>query len=138
MNQTKLLVGTLVGSIANFLGGWIIFGMLLMKTMESNMVSGVSKTEPNLLGIFASGLIYSFLMTYIFERWAGIRTLQAGAVAGAIISALASLSFDISLFSMANWFTSFSGVVVDVIANTANGALAGAAIGWFLGYNRKD
>ncbi len=138
MNQTKLIVGTFVGSIANFLGGWVIFGMLLMKTMESNMVSGVSKTEPNLLGIFASGLVYSFLMAYIFERWAGIRSLQSGAVAGAIITALAVLSFDLGLFSMANWFTSFTGVIVDVIANTVLGALTGAAIGWFSGYNRKD
>ena len=138
MNQTKLIVGTFVGSIANFLGGWVIFGMLLMKTMESNMVAGVSKTEPNLLGIFVSGLVYSFLLTFIFERWASIRTLQSGAVAGAIITGLAALSFDIGLFSMANWFTSFSGVVVDVIANTVLGAVTGATIGWFLGYNRKD
>ena len=138
MNQTKLIVGTFVGSIANFLGGWVIFGMLLMKTMESNMVAGVSKTEPNLLGIFVSGLVYSFLLTFIFERWASIRTLQSGAVAGAIITGLAALSFDIGLFSMANWFTSFSGVVVDVIANTVLGAITGATIGWFLGYNRKD
>ena len=138
MNQTKLIVGTFVGSIANFLGGWVIFGMLLMKTMESNMVAGVSKTEPNLLGIFVSGIVYSFLLTFIFERWASIRTLQSGAVAGAIITGLAALSFDIGLFSMANWFTSFSGVVVDVIANTVLGAITGATIGWFLGYNRKD
>lgn len=138
MNQTKLIVGTFVGSIANFLGGWVIFGMLLMKTMESNMVAGVSKTEPNLLGIFVSGIVYSFLLTFIFERWASIRTLQSGAVAGAIITGLAALSFDIGLFSMANWFTSFSGVVVDVIANTVLGAVTGATIGWFLGYNRKD
>ena len=138
MNQTKLIVGTFVGSIAHFLGGWVIFGMLLMKTMESNMVAGVSKTEPNLLGIFVSGLVYSFLLTFIFERWANIRTLQSGAVAGAIITGLAALSFDIGLFSMANWFTSFSGVVVDVIANTVLGAVTGATIGWFLGYNRKD
>ena len=138
MNTTKLLVGTFVGSIANFLGGWVIFGMLLMKTMESNMVSGVSKTEPNLLGIFASGVVYSFLLAYIFERWAGIRTLQTGAVAGALITGLAALSFDIGLFSMANWFTSFTGVIVDVIANIALGAVTGAAIGWFSGFNRKD
>ncbi len=138
MNQTKLAVGTFVGSIANFLGGWIIYGMLLMKTMESNMVAGVSKTEPNLLGIFASGVVYSFLLSFIFERWASIRTLQTGAIAGAIITGLAALSFDIGLFSMANWFTSFTGVVIDVLANTVLGALTGAAIGWFLGYNRKD
>ena len=138
MNTTKLLVGTFVGSIANFLGGWVIFGMLLMKTMESSTVAGVSKAEPNILGIFASGLVYSFLLAYIFERWAGIRTLQTGAMAGAIITGLATLSFNIGLFSMANWFTSFSGVIVDVIANIALGAVTGAAIGWFSGFNRKD
>jgi hypothetical protein len=136
MDTTRLLIGTAVGVAANFLGGWLIYGFLLAAFMSTNYVAGVEKTDPDVLGIFGSTLVFAFFLTFVFERWAGIRTLQTGAIAGAIIGGLTTLSFDLSLFAMANHFASLTGVITDVLANTALSALTGAAIGWYLGYKR--
>jgi hypothetical protein len=137
MDTTKVLIGTAVGAVANFMGGWLIYGMLMPSVAADSYVAGSQKTDPNMLGILASTITFSLLLAYIYERWAGIRTLKSGAIAGAIIGGLMTLSFDINLFSMANYFTSATGVILDVIANTALCTLTGAAIGWYLGYNRK-
>jgi hypothetical protein len=139
MNTTKLLLGTLVGTVVYFFGGWLIWGIIL-KDMMGNMYTAaamaLNKPEPDLMMIALSCLVGAFLMTYIFERWAGIRTLATGAVAGAIISGLMALSYDLGFLAMTNMFNSPSSILVDVLANAVSGALGGAAIGWMLGYNR--
>lgn len=141
MNTSKLLIASIIGAIVNFLGGWVIYGMLLEKIMKENMTpeaQTLHKTEPNLAGIFVAGLIMSLLFAYIFEKYANIRTLVGGAVLGAIMGALITLSIDIQFWSMLTIFSSMNAILFDLIGGTVLSALVGAAIGWFLGFNRKD
>jgi hypothetical protein len=39
-------------------------------------------------------LVYGFLITYIFAKWAGIKTAVTGAKAGAMIALLSGLGFN--------------------------------------------
>ena len=72
----------------------------------------------------------------LFEKWASIRTWMSGAVAGATIGGLCALAFDSLIHGTSNLMT-WKGVMADVIVYALLSTLAGAVIGWYLGYKRK-
>jgi len=45
--NTKTLVAAVLGGLASFFGGWLLYGILLKSTMESMMgaATGVMKTD---------------------------------------------------------------------------------------------
>lgn len=140
MNSNKFLIGALIGGIVNFFGGWLIYGMALHNAMMGYMSEGAKamhRPDMNLFVTFISCLLVGVLLALIFERWAGIRTLQSGAMAGAIIMGLFWLSTDLNFTAMTTFYTSNMGIVLDVLAAAVLGGLTGGAIGWWLGYNRK-
>lgn len=139
MDTTKVILGTVVGTIVLFLAGWLVYGILLADMMKESLTpEGLAvQKEPDLVLILISNLVMALLYTYIFERWANIRTWQTGAVAAGTIGILIATSIDLSFMSMTKMYTGMNGMFVDILASTAMSALAGAAIGFTLGYNRK-
>lgn len=149
--KSRVLIAALVGAIASFLLGWLIYGTsnplmefynshsLSQYYMTQGSVSGGIKLEkmpPNLIGIFVSGFAYCLLIAIVFSKWANISTLKNGALAGATISLLVALSVDLSMWSTMNLLG--RGVVVaDVIVNAVVGAILGAVIAGVLGYKKS-
>ncbi len=141
MNYAKLCIATILGAVVSFLSGWLFYGILLRDMMTKAMTpeaAAVNKPEPNLVGIFISNLIYALLIAYIFERWAKIRTFMGGAMGGALIGLLFAASVDVSFWAMLNMYNDFSFIFIDIAVNAIMGAILGGAIGWYLGFNRKD
>jgi len=139
MNTKKLLLGTLVGFVAMFLAGWGIWDLLVepMTAGYYTEYTGLKKEMPNVGLIAASCLAASFLMTYIFVRWAGIKTFMSGAKAGALIAVLMGLTSSSMLLATLNYF-SFQVLLADAFANIFWGGIAGGAIGWILGRGNND
>lgn len=142
MNTNKLLLGTLAGAVVNFFAGWALYVLFFKNLMESN-ISDAAKTlmlpedQHSFIYYFISGIFMSFAIALIFERWANIRTLQTGAIAGAIISACISLSFDFQFLAGTTMYNGFGIVFINLAMSALMGALTGGAIGWMLGYNRS-
>jgi hypothetical protein len=142
MNTTKLLLATLVGAIVSFLIGWVVYGMLLMPMFMENMTPEskalmIPEADQNIAFYFLSSLCFAFMLAYIYERWAGIRTWSTGATVGAVISLLFTLGMNLQFMASMKFYTSNSVVVYDIIGSAITGALTGAAVGWMLGYNRN-
>lgn len=137
--NTKLILATLAGAILYFLLGWVIYGMLLMDFYEANTViyEGLNKEMPDLLLLFLSNLAMSFLLAWIFQKWAQIHTLTGGLTAGLLIGFLIGTSIDFMFYSMMNLYTSTL-LVVDIIVNTIVVGIIGACIGWILGMGKKS
>ena len=133
MNTNKILVAGLIGGVAAFLLGWLVFGILLKDAMVSP-VAGFMKPEEDMIwwAMIASNLIWGMTYAYIFVQWASISTWMTGAKAGAILGLLISLSYDLSFFAMTNMFTMQS-MLMDVLASVFMSAAIGAVIGWWLG-----
>ncbi len=142
MNVTKLLLATLVGAVVNFLAGWLIYGMLLMDTMKNGMTEAAKAVmkgpgEEIIPLYFVSSVFAALMLAYIYERWAGIRTMVAGATAGTVIFMLMALNIDLGFMAGMNMFNGNSMLIVDVLVYGVFGALTGGAVGWMLGYNRN-
>jgi hypothetical protein len=140
MNYLKILLAGLLGSVISFLGGWVLYGMILEPIMEKYVREdgkNIYLQEPGLGGIFLSGLLYSIMLAYVCEGMK-IRSAAAGITTGAILGLLVAASMDVSLYSMTKLYNSMMVIPVDMAGNLVLSALMGAGIGWFLGYKRAD
>lgn len=134
MDTKKLLIGTLIGGLVYFFGGWVIYDMILGEFFKAQAGSaqGVAREAPLLWSLALGSLTAGLLLTLIFNRWAGIKTAMSGAKSGALIGFLIALGFDFTQFGMTNLMT-FTGLVGDAVTYAVLSGLAGAAIGWVLG-----
>lgn len=141
--STKALLAALAGSVASFLLGWLVFGILLKNTYDGLMTeSGKAIMRPEaemmnfMWAMILSNLVYGLLLALIFNRWANISTFRSGAIAGGVITFLVVLSFDLSMYSMMNAWTGGMGFIIDPLVNGLVGAVAGGVVGWVLGYRQ--
>jgi len=134
----KVVYATLAGGVLSFLLGWLVYGQLLMSFYTNNSVhyEGLMKAEPNLILIFLSCLVMSFFMAFVFDSWAGFRTLTKGIYGGLYIGLLIGLGYDLSSHAMMNLF-SVKVMLVDVIVSGIMNAIIGGLIGWILGMGQK-
>ena len=135
---TKLILATITGAVMSFLLGWALYGILLMDFFGANMIiyDGLIKEMPNLLLVFIAGLASWFMISFIFQRWAGFTTFVKGLYGGAFIGLFIGLSIDLSLYSMFNLYNA-AYIAVDIVVNTALTALIGGVVGAILGYGNK-
>ena len=137
MNSTKLLLGTLAGFIGYFMGGFVMYTMVFKNALASAMPNmAAAQTEAKMEALVFGNLVASFLLAWIFERWASIRTVGTGAIYGGLIGFLIALSYDSMINGTSNLMT-WGGVFLDGIVYAIISAIAGALIGLTLGYKRK-
>ena len=138
--NSKTIIAAVVGAIASFLLGWVVWGMLLMDYFKSNTVQYegmmLGENEMKLWAIFISNLASSWLFAWLFSRM-NIKTLAGGFQTGAIINFIWALSIDMMFYSMMNWYANSTIIVVDVIVNAIFGGIIGAIIALVLGKGEK-
>lgn len=141
MKTNKFLVGGIIGGIANFLMGWLVWGILLKSFMEEHTsVAGKAVMRPeadmNMLALALGNLILGFLMAYVLMK-ASAKTAMAGATIAGITGLLMSSAFNMFTYSMM-YMSDKTAIMVDVAASTVVAAITGAIIGWFYGRRMKS
>jgi hypothetical protein len=140
---SRVLAGTIAFSITFFVLGFIVFGLFLgPNVMQKYITPDAAKLfyeMPVWAALIVGYLVLGFLVAYIFQNWAGIRTFKGGLIGGAIVLFLLELYFQLSLVAFMKMHTSYIPVIVDVIGTTVIGALAGGVTGVALGMiNRNE
>lgn len=135
---SKSLLATLAGTLVNFFLGFAIFNVALGSFYAAHSKPAAMRTEPNIIAIGLGCLVFSYLLAFIYERWAGIKTAGTGAKAGAIIGGLSGLAYALWRFGGSYALDSYVAVVVDALAISVLSALTGAAVGWVLGRGEKS
>lgn len=137
--NVKAYLAAIAGAIVSFLGGWLIFGMLLMDFYMANTTwyEGLMKTPmPDLIFLFLGGLSASFLLTIIFTKWARVSTFSGGFKNGALIYFFVIISFNLNMYGFYN-LMNITLVFVDTLVQTVFGGLIGGIIGFILGTGKK-
>lgn len=134
----RTFIATLAGMVTLFLLGWLVFGILLMDFYQANTThyEGLMNEMPNLFLIIVSQLLFSFMLAYIFQVWAGFNSFAKGFTGGLFIGFFVTFAFDLYFLSGMNLFTVKS-IIVDIIANTILYGIAGGVIGLVLGFGGK-
>jgi hypothetical protein len=124
MNAKNFIVGGIVGGIVNFLLGWIFYAKLFPNIYPE---SAETKLEFIALGCFTFG----FLVSYIFNKWAGISNPMTGLYAGAVIGFMNGLSMNFFFYS--NKALNVQNMITDVAICTVTGAIIGVAVAFVNG-----
>lgn len=125
----KIIRGTLFGGITYFLLGWLVWGILLMDFYTANYSQVMNRPETDMVwwAMIVSNLTTALLLTLIL-KWSGAKEIMDGLKIGAIVGFLFSLSIDLSFYSMTTMFNNLSGIVVDLVVNSAVMAVIGLVI----------
>lgn len=137
----RVVAAALAGAIVFFGLGYVIFGILLDPVLKNYMVQypGLMKEPmPDLIFLFAWNFVMAFLFAFVFDYWAGIRSFMAGLKGGAILMFLIALMTDLSFLAFMNIMKGYTGVIIDVAAETVLGAIAGGVIALVLGLMNKS
>jgi uncharacterized membrane protein len=134
MNTNKFLLGTLVGGVTFLILGFLIYMLALASFFEAHSVgpAGTAKEAPNMLFLVIGNFAYGGLLSYIFNKWAGIKTAATGAEAGAVIGLFVAMTWYFIQYAITN-IMDLTGTIVDLIAYVIISSLVGAVIGWVLG-----
>lgn len=136
----RLIVAGLVGGVAFFVLGFVIYGLVLdPMVMKPNMNTfpGLMKEMPDFVPLVLANIVSGLLLAYIFDQWASIRTFAGGLKGGAIVFFLIALSFQLMFASFWNLSKNYIPGVADVIGSTVMGAIAGGVIAQVLGMMNK-
>ena len=136
--NTKAILAGLAGGVFAFLGGWLVFGILLMDFYSANttVYDGLMKEMPDMVWLVISNLAWGFLYALIFSRWADIKSFGEGLKAGLLISFFIVLSFDASMYGFYNLNT-LTLTLVDICVGTVFGGLVGGVVGLVLGTGKR-
>jgi hypothetical protein len=141
MDTKKFLTGTLVGGIAFFFLGYLIYGLALASFFSGHAgaATGEMKSMEEIVwwALIAGNLSSGALLTYIFLKWANISSFGSGASAAAAIGFFMSLSMDLIRFATSNSLD-LTASLTDVVVGTVMAGVAGGAIGAALGMGNKS
>ena len=132
MNVKKFLTGTLAGTIDSFIVAYIIFKFALHSYFGESRMEGVTMEVPDLPWVVIGHICMSAALTYIFIKWANVKTVMAGLNGGLIIGLLTSLGYGLIDYGTSNVFSSVIPALVEAFAGGIVWAAGGAAIGWAL------
>ena len=134
MDNKKLIIGTVAGGVTFFVLGFVLYGIVLESFFANHAGSatGVLKTEIMFWPLILGNLALAALLSYVFLKWAKIKSFGGGMKAGAIIGFLIALSLDMILYDTTNMMD-LTASIVDVIVFTVMTAIGGGVIGMVLG-----
>jgi len=140
MKSNKFLIGTIVGGIAYFLLGYLIYGLALSGFFKehSAAVTGSMKSMNDIIwwALIFGNLAGGAFLTYIFQKLGNVNSFSTGAGTGAAIGLLTSLSMDFIRFGTENTLD-LVGTFGDVAVGTVMTAIVGGLIGVVLGMGKK-
>lgn len=124
MNLKKFILGSIGGSVVYFLLGWLFYGLLFPNIYPDN-------DEQNMVFVYLGCLTFCTLVSYIYVKWANIKSFQTGAMGGAVIGLIFGLSMNFFMYT--SMTPNYSNMALDTLINAVMGAIAGGSIGWILG-----
>ncbi|MDZ7848423.1 MAG: DUF1761 domain-containing protein [Owenweeksia sp.] len=135
----KTILAVILGTVANFLLGFLIYGVLLMDFMQAHTTEyeGLMKNGSGMMIGYALGsLLFSILLTYVINR-ANARSARGGLTIAAVISFLYAASLNCMFYFGMNLYSG-TYLLVDIVAHTVMGAGTGLVIGAVLSRKKES
>ncbi|MEM7102173.1 MAG: hypothetical protein AAF502_03505 [Bacteroidota bacterium] len=140
MNVKNWLIGGVAGGVTAFVVGFLFYGLLLADFFAShNNVAGSMRADDEMVwwALIVGHLIYGLLFSFIFTKWAAIKTFMTGLKGGAIVGVLMGLGYGMIMYATTN-LGSMEAVMADAVISAIMGGLTGAVVGQVLGMVDKS
>ena len=139
MDTRKLLTGTLAGGLTFLVVGILFYAILFAKFFEANAGSatGVARADDEMVwwSLILANLAMGFLITFIFLRWANIKTFITGLKAGFLLGILMTVGYGLVSYATTN-INNLTAAGVDIILAGIMTAIGSGVIGLVLGMGK--
>ncbi len=134
MNIKRLVIGSVVGTIALYLLGMLFWQVLFADFFAANAGSatGVDREAPIIWAAIVGTLFYAVLLTLALESGGGSKSLGGGLKTGIVVGALIWGTADFILYGYFN-LSNLTGTIADTVLEGVRGGIAGAVIAITLG-----
>jgi hypothetical protein len=135
MNLQKFALGSVAGGIIKFFLGFLFIGVLLKNFLAEN---GGPVTNPDTMvwwALVLGNLFSGVLLVYFFMK-ANISTAKGGAGTGFIVGLLVGLGNFLVTYAITQ-APGLVAVAAHTVVSSVNFTIAGAVVGWILGYGKK-
>jgi hypothetical protein len=139
MDVKKFLIGTITGGIVYFLLGFVVYALAFDQFFiaHAGSATGVTKTEAmQYWPLFLGNIGHAALLSYIFLKWANVKSFLAGLSAGAAIGFFMTLGHNLIQYDTTN-IMDITGALADVIVYTIITSITGGVVGAVLGMRSK-
>jgi len=129
MDIKRLGIGSVVGTIALFLLGMLIWQNLFTVFFDANSGSatGVDREAPIMWAAIVGTLFYAVLLTLALEARGASKSLVDGLKVGAVVGALLWGTTDFILYGYTN-ISTLTGAVADMLLEGLRGGIVGGII----------
>ncbi len=129
MDIKRFIIGTVVGGIALYILGYVIWNMLFADFFAANAGSatGVEKDPQVVWAITLGTLSYAALVTLAIGTRAGSATIVEGLKIGAIVGGLMWFAVDLTLYAVWN-VSNLTGAIADSVLELIRAGISGAVI----------
>lgn len=129
----KNILAVLAGTVANYLLGWIIYGLILMDYLQSTTIEYeglMNEGTGMLVGYAIASFFFALLATYVINKTrpasAGQAMITVGTIALLFVASLNTIfHFGLNLHTGAH-------LIVDLVAYTVMSGLTGWVVGMVL------
>jgi hypothetical protein len=135
----RTIVAAIAGGITLTLVGWLVFGLALMNYFHDHMVqyANLEKNPPDWIPLVLFNIAFGWLIAFVFDYWAGIKTFATGAIGGIAIMVPIVIGIDFQHLAFMNLYKDLMPVVVHILVVAVMGAIAGGVVGLILGRMNK-
>ena len=129
MNIKKLVIGSVVGTVALYVLGYIIWDVLFTDFFAANRGSatGVMRDTQVIWALVAGTLSYAVLITLAIQGRTGPATIMDGLKIGAIVGFLLWFTADFIIYGVANTQT-LTSASADSLLELVRAGISGAVI----------
>ena len=134
MHAKGTLTGTLLGGIALYATGYLIFDLAFSNFYRTNVGSatGVDRDSQLVWAMALANLAYAGLITFVIGNRMGPLSITSGARIGAIVGFLLWCTVDFVYYGATN-IANLTRTVVDPLLEFVHGGIGGAVIAAVLG-----
>jgi hypothetical protein len=131
--NNRFLVGGIIGGVAAFMLGYLIYGLAMSAMLNEHTMAGVNRPpeEMQWLWLVLGNLMVGFLGSYVLTK-SNTAGFAKGAAVGAALGLLVSTAVDFTMYGTTNVMT-LQGAFLDVIAFTIMMTIVCGIIGVYLG-----
>ena len=135
----RVLAATVAGGIVMCLVGWLLFGIIFMSYFQANtyQYAGLEKNPPDWIPLILFNLAFAWLIAFVFDFWATIKTFVGGIKGGVLIMTPIGIALVLQQVAFINVYKSYLAMLLNIIIVVVIGAVAGGVIGLVLGMMHK-
>jgi hypothetical protein len=116
----KIFITTVIGTIAYYLFGWLVFDFILgnYTNLNTTQLTGFKKTEEqfSMLLLIVSCTAYACLLSFILVYLLNIKQLIKAFMIGSTVGILVAIMTDSYWFATSHFYSNYTVMFLDILA----------------------